>query len=206
MTDEPTTADASPPQPDQPAAPSRSGRLLTLVRKLIDFGKDLLTTLQNPATAVHVIRRFGGLNVEMILARIRHALDLAQGLEQRVIKSAHSLDRMRPPPVARPDQPATPALPQPRLPTAEQILRRMRRKSIGAVIAEIIRDFEIISEDKLWLQIVEAVCTNRGPTMRMFLDLRARVRRTGYCIPDPPPPSPSALIIRQILALGPCPP
>ena len=212
MTDERPTADASPPQPDQPAAPTRSGRLLTLVRKLIDFGKDLLATLQTPATTVLVSRRFGNINVEMILARIRHALDLAEGLEQRVIKSARSLDRERPPPAAKPDQPAAPtpdqgdATPQQRLPTAEQILRRLRRKSIGAVLAEICRDFEIINGDKLWLPIVEAVCTHRGPTLRMLRNMLQRVRRTGYYVPDPPRSPPPSMTAGPTLAFGTGPP
>ena len=208
MTDERPTADASPPQPDQPAAPTRSAQLLTLVRKLIDFGKDLLTTLQTPATAVHVILRFGNLNVDMILARIRHALDLAQGLEQRVIKSAASMDRERPPPAEKPDQPAVPAPtpPQQRLPTAEEILRRMRRQSIGAVLAEICRDFEIINGDKLWLPIVWAVHAHRGPTLRMLRDMLKRVRRTGYYVADPPRSPPPAITVSQILAFGTGPP
>ena len=212
MTDERPTADASPPQPDQPAAPTRSAQLLTLVRKLIDFGKDLLTTLQTPATAVHVILRFGNLNVDMILARIRHALDLAVGLEQRVLKSAASMDRERPPPAAKPDQPAAPtphqddAPPQQRLPTAEQILRRMRRQSIGAVLAEICRDFEIINGDKLWLPIVWAVHAHRGPTLRMLRDMLKRVRRTGYYVPDPPRSPPPAITVSQILAFSTGPP
>ena len=200
MTDERTTADASPPQP------TRSGRLLSLVRKLIDFGKDLLTTLQTPTTAVLVKYRFGNLNVEMILVRIRHALDLALGLEQRVIKSARSLDRERPPPAARPEQPAAPTVRQQRLPTAEQILRRLRGRSIGAVLAEICRDFEIINGDKLWLPIVEAVYAHRGPTMRMLRDMLRRVRRTGYFIPDPPRPPPPSMPAGPALAFGTGPP
>ena len=209
MTDERPTAEASPPQPDQPAAPTRSARLLTLVRKLIDFGKDLLTTLQTPVTTVLVSRRFGNIKVEMILARIRHALDLAVGLEERVIKSARSLDRVRPPPEAKPDRPAAPAAPappQPRLPTAEQILRRMRGKSIGAVLAEICRDFEIINGDKLWLPLIEAVCTNRGPTMRMLRNMQQRVRRTGYYVPDPPGSPPPTIFVGPSLAFGTGPP
>src|ERR1700690_3352620 len=84
------------PPPDRAAdpdaasapAPSRAGRLLGLVRKLIDYGKDLAHTLQQrtAATALFTVAlQFGTRDIALILARITRGLRLANALEARLV-------------------------------------------------------------------------------------------------------------------------
>ena len=64
--------------------PSRFAHLLGLVRKLIDYGKELATTLQHRATNVDlaaVTLPFGTRDIALILARITRGLLLADALE-----------------------------------------------------------------------------------------------------------------------------
>jgi hypothetical protein len=56
--------------PDPPTQPSRSANLLGLVRKLIDYGKELATTLQQRATNADlaaVTLSFGTRDIALIL-------------------------------------------------------------------------------------------------------------------------------------------
>src|SRR3984957_6935231 len=84
----------SPPDPllDPAAAsapaPNRTGRLLGLVRKLIDYGKDLAHTLQQrtgATTLFTIARHFGTSDIALILARITRGLLLANALEARLV-------------------------------------------------------------------------------------------------------------------------
>ena len=192
------SATAAPPNPgpnQDPPAATRSGRLLTLVRSLIDFALGLGRTLHNqtsPEAVATVTRRFGISDVKVILARLLHGLRLAAELEERIMKDAARLDRpprVQPAARPRPDQPSDTSATQQaaaairtRLPTAGQIASRLRRKPIGAVIAEICHDFGIVSGDKLWLEIVQAVISHGGAAMRLLRDVRDRARRTGFFI------------------------
>src|SRR5579872_6680316 len=68
--------------------PSRTGRLLGLVRKLIDYGKILAHTLQQRTTATTlfaVALHFGTRDIALILARISRGLLLADALEARLV-------------------------------------------------------------------------------------------------------------------------
>ena len=83
------------PQEDRPAAnaaaPGRIGSLLGLVRKLIDYGKNLAGSLQqraaatNPLDFMHVKTSFGTTDIALILARITRGLLLAAALEVRLV-------------------------------------------------------------------------------------------------------------------------
>src|SRR6516225_9513642 len=76
-------ATSSPPPTDKPTP---SGRLLRLVRKLIDYGKQLGTALtQRTADLASVTRDFGTKDIALILARIRCGLERANLLEARII-------------------------------------------------------------------------------------------------------------------------
>ena len=140
--------------------PSRSGRLLTLVRKLINFGRELVATVRECTTAQPVFAkaRFGTTDLALIFTRIAHGLLLANALEARVLRSAAHLDagprrgKVR----SAPRAPAAPRAAEPvdaglaHLPTAEQIAAEVRRRPIGAVIADICRDLGILPSHPLW--------------------------------------------------------
>jgi hypothetical protein len=88
-------------QPDP--APSRSGRLLALIRKLIDYGKEVAATIQRVATDPRaVISRFGTADLPTILACIARGLHRARALEERVLRRAAWLDREPRPAKPRP--------------------------------------------------------------------------------------------------------
>ncbi len=78
------------------AQPSRPGRLLALVRKLIDYGKELAATLQQRTDAA-------------ALARIMCGLHCAYALQDRIVQSAARLDADRKPCASRAATPPQPA-------------------------------------------------------------------------------------------------
>jgi hypothetical protein len=82
-------------EPDPPRAgadmPRRLGRVLSLVRKLIDYGKQLATTVQQRAGApgfAFLARPFGTADIAIILARITCGLRRAAMLEARLSRHA----------------------------------------------------------------------------------------------------------------------
>src|SRR5579872_5064202 len=89
----PNTSDPPPEPVVEPAAgapaPSRTSRLLGIVRKLIDYGKDLAHTLQQGATTttalITVALQFGTRDIALILARLSRGLLLANALEARLV-------------------------------------------------------------------------------------------------------------------------
>ena len=88
-----SAAAAIPLVPDSVAPgdkPGRFGRLVDLVRKLIDYGKELATTLQQRTTndLAAVTRPFGTGDIVLILARITRGLLRASALEARVVELA----------------------------------------------------------------------------------------------------------------------
>ena len=124
--------------------PSRSGRLLALVRALIDYGRQVVATLRDK----HPTLSAG--DITLILARIARGLLLAEALEDRITQGAPRLDaeprprrapapsRPRPTTAATvlPPDPVCPAVaPAPEalvtLPTAEQIAAVWVSPSIG---------------------------------------------------------------------------
>jgi hypothetical protein len=153
--------------PDPPGAgtdmPSRIGRVLGVLRKLIDYGRHLATVVQQRAAAPgfsRFARSFGTADLAVILARITAGLHRAATLESRLCqRAARGRDltpasirlpaphRPRPSPqVAPPDhQPADPAVAPrlARLPTEEEIAAEVRRRPVGAVIVDICRDLGI---------------------------------------------------------------
>ena len=93
-----SVADPAMPGEDRP---SRFGHLVGLVRKLIEYGKELAATLQQRAAATDlalVTLPFGTRDIGLILARITRGLLWASALEARVVELA-----------ARPDAPAAPS-------------------------------------------------------------------------------------------------
>ena len=95
----------------------------------------------------------GTADLAVIFARITHGLLLAEALEARLLRRAAVLDKGPRPRLARSTpRPTSPAPPPAQasdphladLPTAEQIAAEVRRRPIGAVIADICRNLGIL--------------------------------------------------------------
>jgi hypothetical protein len=151
--------------------PSRAGRLLDLVRRLIDYGKELAATLQLRPTEpgiASVTRFFGITDIALILARITSGLHRAQVLEARLVRNAKHLDA--PPRLARVRTPRAPRAAPPanhnpllaQLPTSEQIAAKVRRQPIGVVIADICRDLGIAPSHPLWRELSRVIIKHGG--------------------------------------------
>jgi hypothetical protein len=183
-------------------APSRTGRLLGLVRTLIDRGKQLATTLQQRTATTNIsniIRNFGTIDIADIVARITRGLLRAAALEAKLdqrlarqqAQQAAAVNLTAPayrePRAARPrnrsaNPPEDPSIA--RFPTPEAIAAEIRRRPIGAVIADIIRDLGIVPSDPLWQELAGAVMQNGGNLSALFTDTR---HRTAAFIFNPPP-------------------
>jgi hypothetical protein len=170
--------------PDPPTQPSRSASLLGLVRKLIDYGRELATTIrQRVLTDPTSVRCcFGTADVALILARICRGLHRANALEARLLSNAHRLDAA-PRGAASPRAPRAPrpaAAPSdrialvpgldPGIPTPDRLATRLdpvvaakiRRQPIGAVIADICRDLGIMPSHPLWRELQIAIIRECG--------------------------------------------
>ena len=161
--------------------PSRSARLLGLVRQLIDYGRQLAATLRgNPHPTT---------DIALILARIASGLLRAELLEARIIRTAVQLDaepapprapaHRRPPPAAaaaaaNPPEPLVPGL-DPGMPTPEQIAAAARRRPIGAVIADICRDLGIMPNHPLWPELRDLITRYGGNLVSLLKDIFDRV-------------------------------
>jgi hypothetical protein len=144
-----TQAPAAPIDPDPPRAapamPAGIGRVLSLVRRLIDYGRQLAATVQQRATApgfALFASTFGTADLATILARITNGLRRAAALEAMLCRRAARGQDLTPSPIRLPAAPgpraarqsaAPDALPEPqradhtedprlaRLPTEEEI-------------------------------------------------------------------------------------
>jgi hypothetical protein len=178
-----------------PASTDRRGnlsRLLGLVRKLIDYGKDLATAVRErgltdrPAGAS---AHFGTRDIALILSRIAAALLRAEALEARFLRSA-AWPEPKPCPPRAPSQRAPRAArqqaepatqPDPclaRLPTPEQIAAEIRRRPIGAVLIDICRDLGIVADHPLWRELNLAIIVHGGGPGAFFKDMWQRARAT----------------------------
>ncbi len=174
---------AAPATPDSPPerAPRVTDGLVGLVRRLAAFGRELLETLQRGNTGfppLPVVRNFGTISLALVIARITRGLLIAQALEDRLLRRRGP----RPEPVTRkaPAEPRAPRGPRPppadeeaelrgKLPSAEEIARRIRRKPIGAVIVDICRDLGIRPDHPDWQQIKMAIIMQCGNLVRLLL-------------------------------------
>ena len=197
--------------PDLPP-PSRSGRLLTLVRNLIDYGKALADSLRQravPNDTTGLFRNFGTGDLALILARIAQGLTRARFLEEKITRVADSLDaNPQPKPTPRPRTPRTPRAspceaeaPSPartantdlRLPTADEIAAKVRRQPIGAVLADICRDLGIVRGHPLWDELHFAIAIYGGNPRRLFMEWLNRAYPIAHILarlrakPDAPP-------------------
>jgi len=208
----PTTALTNPPdpQPHRPApgdAPSRTGRLLGLIRKLIDYGKELAGTLQqrpSAETIFDITRNFGTLSIALILARITRALRIAAALETRLANRPARPDKSRA--TTRAPSPRKPRATRPaarhqddpaslldHFPTPEEIAAQLRHRPVGAVLVDICGDLGIVTSHPLWREITLALIENNGSLVALLKDVFKRVRITNFLPPDTPmiPPMPA---------------
>jgi hypothetical protein len=162
------------------AQPSRSDRLLGLVRKLIDYGRELAATIRQRTAAEPNFAWccFGTTDLALILARITRGLLRANALEARVLQRAAHLDA-RPAPGRAQSAARAPAAPRvagtdPRLaclPTPEQIAAEVRRRPIGAVIGDICRDLGIMGSHPLWREVQRAMIEHGGNLAGLVKDI-----------------------------------
>ena len=175
---------AAAPTAEPEPQPSRSGRLLALVRKLIDYGREIATTVRQRIAddPRFVTSRFGTADLAVIFTRITRGLLLAQALEERVLRRAAWLDKGKRPrksraarkpepkpsvssPAEIPDQPVA------ELPMAEQIAAEVRRRPIGSVLAEIYLSLGILPSHPLWRQVNEAMFEFGGSLTKLLNDI-----------------------------------
>jgi hypothetical protein len=195
-------ASASTTAPDAHRAggdvPGAIGRVLSLVRKLIDYGRQLADTVQQRASVpgfVQFARPFGTADLGLILARITCGLRRAAALEARLCRHAARGKDLKPAPIrlpaARAPRPARPVAPpesQPanpangprlaRLPTEEQIAAEVRRRPIGAVIVDICCDLGIAPghlDRAFWDEINHAIRMYGGSLARFLNRLHERL-------------------------------
>jgi len=176
---------------DRPV-PSRSGRLLSLVRTLVAYGHQLLASLRPGTTTIrhdpaHLVRTFGTSDLVVILTRIALAIRRAGFLERKIIRTAAQIDSgpqpepeplPRAPRRARPGGPARPRQTLPddtlsvlgRLPNLDQLAARVRRQPIGAVLADLCRDLGITRSHPLWDQLHDAINEFGGNFIRLAME------------------------------------
>jgi hypothetical protein len=182
--------------------PGAIGRVLGLVRKLIDYGRRLAETVQSRAAApgfVQFARPFGTADLGVILARVTCGLRRAAALEARLCRHAARGKDLTPAPIRLPAarapraaRPVAPADPRPeiqpadpadgsrlaRLPTEEQIAAAVRRRPIGAVIVDICCDLGIAPghlDRAFWDEIHHAIMMYGGSLTRFLNDLHERL-------------------------------
>jgi hypothetical protein len=202
----PTTA-PDPHRADE-AVPAALGRVLRLVRKLIDYGRQLAATVQQRAAAPNFAlfaRPFGTADLAAILARITAGLRRAAALEERLcrraargrdltvasvrlpVPRAPSVGPLTTPPDAPPDPPPAASAGNPRLahlPTEQDIAAEVRRRPIGAVIVDICSDLGIAPghlDRAFWDEIQLAIMQYGGSLARFVtrLDERLFAARIG---------------------------
>jgi hypothetical protein len=194
--------------------PAAIGRVLRLVRRLIDYGRQIAATAQARAAAPDFARfawPFGTADLAAILARItgglRRAAALAASLSLRAARgqdlavtptrlpAAHTPRAARQsasPDAAAEPQPADPAQ-DPRLalmPTEAEIAAEMRRRPVGAVIADICHDFCIMPGHltrEFWDEISHAIIAYGGSLVGFVTKLNLHPFASASGGPAEPP-------------------
>jgi len=217
-----------PPRAD-PDTPSRIGRVLGLVRKLIDYGRQLAATVQQRAATpgfARFARPFGTADIAAILARITNGLRRAAALEAALSQRAARGQDLTIPPIRapitrgpRPPQQAEPpdAQPDPQrtvhtgdprlacLPTEDEIAAEVRRRPVGAVIVDICRDLGIMPgqlDRAFWDELSHAIIAYGGSLAGFIAGLSKGMFGSG-ADDDTDPAWPAAPPRLPALATGP---
>ena len=183
-----------------PPSPAARRRLLGLVRRLIDYGKQLAATLRERPSPPHLspLPRFGAGDIALILARITRGLLRAEALEARLPRrrpSGRGPRRHVLPPHAAAARPRGHRARRrhsirARLPTPEQIAAEVRRRPIGAVIADICRDLGITPSHPLWRELQLLIISYGGNLARLVSDMLDQVFPMPATIPARSPTLP----------------
>lgn len=209
------TSQAGPRQdPGQAAMPPRIAALLGMLRFLITVGRDLATTLQNQAAPaiVRTPNSFGTSDRTVILARIMRGLLRADALYRFLLQRAATGRDVMPPAVRTPSprQPGAARRTEPRrvtqdaapdamhLPTLKELAAEVRRRPIGAVLADICDDLGLTLGQlggARWEELRHAIVEYGGNLagffrrmMRRCLPLPAIAQRGALSAPPAPPP------------------
>ena len=182
---QPATPSAAPAQQGQGSRPR--GHLLGLVRRMLDYGRDLVAALQQqnaPTPSPRVAWAFGTIDLPVIIARILLGLRIAEALETRLVRRTPPQEKPR---ATRARPPAKPRAAKPKpaeqpdddltLPSAEAIAARIKGRSAGAVIVEICRELGINAMHPMWREIQDAILVYRGSMARM---MTAWMRAAAY--------------------------
>jgi hypothetical protein len=191
--------------------------LLDLVRKLIEYGKELAATLHQRAAENPYFAplNFGTNDLAVALARITRGLLRAQALEERLARLAARPNRQpgpdaaklsRKPRAARPavQRAQVPDSPLAQMPTPREIAAAVRRQPIGAVIADICRDLAILPNHPLWRELQNAIMKHGGSYVRLLKHVITRNYRLAFEIAAPP--EPASAFLRVPAPTGPGPP
>jgi hypothetical protein len=195
------TTDPDPPRADA-HTPSRLGRVLSVVRKLIDYGKQLAGTVQQRAAApgfALFAKPFGTADLAAVLARITSGLRRAAALEAALCCRAARGRDLTPSSIRMPDirgprparlvaPPDAPPEPEPanhteaprlaRLPTEDEIAAEVRRRPVGAVIVDICRDLGIAPgqlDRAFWDELSHAIIAYGGNLASFLGNLHTRL-------------------------------
>lgn len=212
---------SSPPTPSPGATPveadtpTRAGRVLTLLRKLIDYGKDLAASLRQRTETTDlapIIRAFSTRDIARILDRITCGLLRAQALRHKVVQNTARLDADPQPtrPTAAPRDPGAHRQPRDQqlgsdhapliLPTPQQIAEKVRHQSIGAAIADICRDLGILPNHPLWRELQELIMEHGGNYARLVIET---LNRPWRVLTDNPPTAAPTNPLAAACATGP---
>ena len=184
--DAPIQSRGNAPAQSRGGAPAQSHTclVLSLLRKLIDYGQELARTVQQRAAAgtlLTIALQFGTRDMALILARITRGLRLANALETRLVSRPVRADA-DPAPVRMPaerDGPrarqAAPRATLPDVPTAEEITAALRGRPAAAVIADICRDLGIVPAHPLWNEVMLVLAGHGGGFAKFFKDVMDRV-------------------------------
>jgi hypothetical protein len=170
--------------------PTALNRVLGLVRRLIDFGQQLIATAHQRAAAPDFslfAKPFGTADLAIILDRIKNGLRRAAALETALCQRAARgqditpspfrmpaagkprAERQVAPPAAQPEPQPEPAPAQDprlaRLPTEAEIAADIRRRPIGAVIVSICEDLGLTPgqcDRAFWDELCHAIIAYGG--------------------------------------------
>jgi hypothetical protein len=166
--------------------------VLSLLRKLIDYGQELARTVQQRAAAgtlFTVALQFGTPDLALILARITRGLRLAHAVEAR-LASRPARQSAAPAPLRAPADRAIGAAPDPArrtarrpaprpslpdVPTAEEIAAALRHRPAAAVIADICRDLGIVPAHPLWREVMAILSGHGGNVVKFVKHVTDRV-------------------------------
>jgi hypothetical protein len=168
---------------------------LDVVRRLIDYGKELAATLHQRAAdnPYFAPLNFGTFDLALIQARIARGRQRAAALEERLVRLAARSARQSIP--AKPAAERKPRAPRPTGPRTETPLSQMtteeqiaadRRRPIGAVIVDICRDLASLPSHALWRELEKAVVDHGGSFIRLWKHVLKRYYQLAAQLGAPP--------------------